>query len=452
MSLNEAESSFARLLVEKYNVPAVLGWGRKVNDKEAIHAGKVLYKELSRGKSILDAVWRARYELSKDFAQSDKPAWPLLRLYSGGIPLHAIVKEEQRKKPKPRRMTYIYLKNSRVKVLEEGFVGRRRQLQGSLRGLKGDAHKVGLLIVGTGGLGKSCLAGKICERFSNHTLIIIQGKVNALSMEEALKDAFIAGKDDNGKKILSQEIEMADKLTHLCSTSFKERNYLFLLDDFEQNLEGFEKGEPGELLPESADLLRVLLYYLPFSGKMSQVVITSRYEFSLQHQEYDIIEKRLEKIWLTGFNRTEQRKKLPGLEHIFALENREVGRQLLAAGHGNPRLMEWIDLLSMQLNVKEAERLAAAVADKQEEFIHEHVIRELLKKGGASLGRFLRWFSIYRIPVLEEGVSLVAKKARIKDWRKLLRKGMALSLAEHDQARESYQVTQLQREEMVKGV
>jgi tetratricopeptide (TPR) repeat protein len=450
MLLNEAESSFARLLVEKYDVPAVLGWGRKVDDKEAIHAGKILFKELSRGKSILDAVQRARYELMKKFYLSNKPAWPLLRLYSGGIPLNAIVKKEQHKKPKPRRMTHIYLKNSRVKILEEGFVGRRRQLQRSLHGLKTDAHKVGLLILGTGGLGKSCLSGKICERFSAHTLVIIQGRFNTISLEKALKDAFIVSQDDKGKKILFQEIEMADKLAHLCTASFKERNYLFLLDDFEQNLEDFEKGEPGELLPESADLLGVLLHYLPFSGKMSQVVITSRYEFSLQHQEYDIIEKRLEKIWLTGFNKTEQRKKSRELKNIFNFDDQEIAGQLLAAGHGNPRLMEWIDLLSMQLNVKETERLAAAVADKQEEFIHEHVIRELLKKGGASLGRFLRWFSIYRIPVLEEGVSLVAKKARVKDWKKLLRKGMALSLAEYDQARKSYQVTPLLREELLK--
>jgi hypothetical protein len=248
-----------------------------VDDRQAIHAGKMIFHQLSRGKAILDAVQRARYGLIKEFPDSDKPAWPLLRLYSGGIPLNEIVKEEQRKKPKPRRMKYIYLKNSKVKVLEEGFVGRRRQLQRSLRGLKGDAHKVGLLIMGTGGLGKSCLAGKICERFSDHTLIIIQGKVNTLSMEAALKDAFIVGKDDKGKKILAQRIEMTDRLTHLCSTSFKERNYLFLLDDFEQNLEGFEKGNPGELFPEAADLLKVLLHYLSFSGKMSQVVITSRY-------------------------------------------------------------------------------------------------------------------------------------------------------------------------------
>ena len=452
MSLNTAEGSFASMLVGNYNVPAVLGWGRKVNDDQAIHAGTMLFLELSKGRSIPDALQRARYELIKKFFDSDKPAWPLLRLYAGDIPLNAIVKEEQQKKPKSRRMTHIYLKNSRVKVLEEGFVGRRRQLQRSLRGLKAKSGKVGLLILGTGGLGKSCLAGKICERFSNYTLIIIEGRLNTISLEKALKDSFIINQDDKGKEILAQKKEMTDKLTHLCSTSFKERNYLFLLDDFEKNMEGFEKGKPGELYPEAADLLRVLLHYLPLSGRMSHVIVTSRYEFPLQHQEYDIAKKRLEKIWLTGFSKTEQRKKSSELKNIFAYEDREISRQLLAAGHGNPRLMEWIDLLVGQKDNNEIEQLAAAVADKQEEFICEHVIRELLKKGGPSLERFLRWFSIYRMPVLEEGVSLVAKKAGVKGWKKLLHKGMSLSLAEHDQARESYQVTPLLREELLEGV
>lgn len=452
MPLNEAESSLARLLVEKYNVPAVLGWGRKVNDEQAILAGKMLFLELSKGRSIVEAVQRARYELTIKFPHSDKPAWPLLRLYASAIPLDAPVRKEQQWFPKPRRMTHIYLKNSRVKILQEGFVGRRRQLQESLRGLNTDVDKVGVLIMGTGGLGKSCLAGKICERFRDHTLIIIQGRLNTLSLEAGLRDAFIISQDEKGKSILAQGIEMKDKLAHLCTTGFKERNYLFLLDDFEQNLEGFEEGKPGVLLPEAAALLGVLLHYLSFSGKLTQVVITSRYEFSLQHREYDIIEKRLKKIWLTGFNKTEQRKKFPGLKHIFTFEDREVGRQLLTAGQGNPRLMEWIDLLVMQLKVKEAEALAAAVADKQEEFIKKHVIRELLKKGGASLGRFLRWFCIYRIPVLEEGVSLVAKKARVKDCKKLLHKGMALSLVEYDQTWESYQVTPLLRQELLKGL
>lgn len=447
-----AEHSFASQLERKFNIPMVLAWGRKMDDRQAVFAGQTLYRELSRGFSVVHAVWRTRYELMTHYSHNDKPAWPLLRLYAAGIPSQGMVTKEQHNRPKPRRMTHIYLRKSRVQILKEGFVGRRRQLQRSFLGLTIDPHKVGLLILGTGGLGKSCLAGKICERFSEHTLIIVQGKFNTITLESALKDAFIISQDDNGRKILSHPIPMKDKISHLCSTRFKERKYLFLLDDFEQNLEGFERGEPGELFPEAAELLRVLLHYLPYSGKNSQLIITSRYDFTLLQQEHDLVEKRLAKIWLTGFNKTEQRKKGRELKNIFTLENQEIARQFLSAGLGNPRLMEWLDILLGQVDTQEAEQLASAMTSKQEEFIQKHVIRELLKKGGASLERFLRWFSIYRIPVEEEGVSLVAKEARLKNWKKLLRKGMALSLAEHDQARQSYQVTPLLRTDLLKGL
>jgi len=38
---------------------------------------------------------------------------------------------------------------------------------------------------------------------------------------------------------------------------------------------------------EAADLLKTLLHYLPFSGKMTQLIITCRYEFSLTEQSRD---------------------------------------------------------------------------------------------------------------------------------------------------------------------
>ena len=68
-----AAVSFARVLVEDHQVPAVLGWGRSVSDQQATIAEKMIYKELSRGKSILEAVQRARHELIKNFPGSSFP-------------------------------------------------------------------------------------------------------------------------------------------------------------------------------------------------------------------------------------------------------------------------------------------------------------------------------------------------------------------------------------------
>jgi tetratricopeptide (TPR) repeat protein len=444
--------SFGRLLVEKYHVPMVLGWGRMVSDEQATHAGKILFHELGRGKSILDAVHRARFELIKDFTNSERPAWPLLRLFSSGTTLNAIVTKDQRWQPKPRHMKHVYLRNSQVHVLSEGFVGRRKQLQTCLRSLKRDYYKVGVVLLGTGGLGKSCLAGKICERFTDHTLIIVHGRFNAITLENALTDAFIVSQDEKGQQILSQKIEMADKLANLCASSFKEKNYLLLLDDFEQNMEGADKGQPGPLLLEAANLLNVLLHYLPFSGKMTQMIITSRYDFSLIEYDKDAVEERLERIWLTSFKRSEQYKKVRVLANILNYADRSIVPRLLEAGHGNPRLMEWMDILVGQMATAEVPKLLEAITDKREDFIKEHVIQELLQQSSKELAHFLRWFSIYRRSVFEEGAALIAKKTGLEDWEKYLRQGMELSLMEHDQYLNSYQVTPILREDLLRDV
>jgi tetratricopeptide (TPR) repeat protein len=447
--LTDAAVSFARVLVENHQVPAVLGWGRSVSDQQATIAEKMIYKELSRGRSILEAIQRARVELINNFPGISHPAWPLLRLFSSSIPLNAIVKKGQQIKPKPRRMKHTYLKHSQVKILEEGFVGRRRQLQHSLEALKHDRDKIGVLLHGTGGLGKSCLAGKICERFSQHNLIIVHGRFNAITIEAALKDAFIAAKDKTGVKILAAEAEMTDKLAKLCASAFKEKNYLILLDDFEQNLEGAKLGQPGPLLPETVPLLQSLLHYLHLSGKMTQLIITSRYEFTLSEQNRDLVKERLELVYLTSFQPAEQHKKVQELNHILNYPEPAIAFQLLTSGRGNPRLMEWLDILVGQMSEAEVPQLLKAVKNKQEEFIRSHVIRELLRRGGEELERLLRWLSIYRLPVLIEGVEQIAGKTGLQGWQELLHLGLGLSLVEHDQARKNYGVTPLLREELL---
>jgi hypothetical protein len=244
-----------------------------------------------------------------------------------------------------------------VQVLAEGFVGRRRQLQQCIGTLKQENDKVGVLLLGTGGLGKSCLAGKLSERFAAHTLAIVHGSLNAVTLENALKDAFIAAGDDRGEAILEAEAEMEKKLAKLCASCFKERNYLLLLDDFEQNLVGAEKGRPGELLPEAGPLVRVLLDYLLFSGNMSHVMITCRCGFALDHGAVDLVKERLEWVWLAGFQEAEQRKKARELQNFLNYEDESLVPGLLAAGRGNPRLMEWLDVLVGEMEGAEVPQL-----------------------------------------------------------------------------------------------
>ncbi|MGH7597482.1 MAG: AAA family ATPase, partial [bacterium] len=297
-------------------MPAVLSWGRSVSDQQATIAEQMIYRELSRGRDLLAAVQRARQELLEHFREAAHQAWPLLRLYSDGRMHGPLVQPNQKVRPKPRQMVHTTLKNSQVKILETGFVGRRRQMQQSVQALKDSRDKVGALLHGAGGLGKSCLAGKLCERFSGHTLIIVHGKLNAITLQAGLKDAFIAANDAAGLEILAAPKEMPEKLAQLCATCFKEKNYLLVLDDFEQNLEGAAAGAPGPLLAETVPLLQTLLHYLPLTGKMTQLLITSRYEFALTENERDLVAGRLENVSLHSFQLAEQQKKARELSHL----------------------------------------------------------------------------------------------------------------------------------------
>ncbi|MCP4155973.1 MAG: tetratricopeptide repeat protein [bacterium] len=453
---NKAGDSFARQMVEIYHVPAVLGWGQRVNDTQAANAGKKIYHELSKGKTILEAVRQGRNELITGFPGVEKPAWPMLRLFSTGIPLTSIVKKNQPKLTQIRTMRYKYLNGSQVKVLAEGFVGRRRQLQTALGALQPACDKVGVTLLGTAGLGKSCLAGKICERYSDHTLIIVHGRFNAITLEAALTEAFNKTREKKGQRLLDKKIDMKDKLAELCATAFLEKNYLLLLDDFEQNLEGVKEGQPGAIIPEAAKLLEALLNYLHLSGKMTQLIITSRYEFTVTVEERELVAEQLQSVWLTGFRKAEQRKKARTLENIANYPHQTLTTRLLTAGHGNPRLMEWIDKLVGEMKETETGPLLEAVKDKQEDYIRQHVIRELLHRAGEKFEHFLRSFSIYRIPVQIEGAAQVMKKRGMEkkdqtNSKEHLYRGMGLSLIEHDQARHTYRVTPVLREELLKN-
>ena len=446
--------SFARSLARLEKIPAILGWGRPVGDTQATLAETIFYRELSRGQGVLEAVQQAREKLFASFFDILSPAWPLLRVFSGEMYLGALVKEGQAVKPRAREMQHRYLKEGQVKILTAGFVGRRRQVQAGIKALTKDKEKYGLVLHGLGGLGKSCLAGKLCERFKDYHLVVVHGKLNAVSLEKALKEAFLVSRDETGKQILTQPKEMQEKLAELCVSAFKEKNYLILLDDFEQNQEGYDKGRPGPLWPEAAELLFTLLHYLPYSHKLTQLMITGRYIFTLPDGDKDLVGDRLQAICLTSFKETEQRKKVRELPHIFSYiyTAPQLVAGLTGLGRGNPRLMEWIDTLVGQMPQAGVEELIVAVKDKQEEFIRGHVLRELLALGGPGLAALLARLGLFRRPVLRQGVQAAGLSANISDWAVHLDRGLGLGLVEHDQARDLYEVTPMLKDELAAGL
>ena len=434
-----AAMSFAHQLVAGH-VPVVIGWGLPVSDRGARFATEKLYFELSRGKNILDALFMTRCELYKHC-----PDWSLLRLFSDSTPLDVpLVKMGQKKRPKLRELQYAYLENTQVKVLKKGFIGRRRQIQQGMRCLRKDVEKVGLLLHGTGGLGKSCLAGKFSERFKEHTLIIIHGKLNAFSFRESLKDAFIRGNDDEGLKILSMQEKIPNIIRRLCSSAFQQRNYIILLDDFEKNLERIEEGRP-EVNYETVPILEALLKFLPYSGKMTHLIITSRYTFSLLFGGNNLVKNRLTSIGLTSFQEADVRKKVYELDHIANYPNPEIKKKLIEAGRGNPRLMEALNTLVEEVKGEDLDSLLSMVKNIQEEFVQELILNQILLAQPEDFQTFLRHSAVYRLPVLAKGIeALFGDK---KYWISHIKKAVQLSLMEIDSTHEDnrYWVTPLIR-------
>jgi len=417
-------ASFAHHLVSGH-VSTVLGWGLPVSDVGARSAAKKLYFELSRGKNILDAVFETRYELFTNHPGD----WSLLRLFSDGTPLSVpMVKEGQKIRLKPRKLQYRYLEGSQVKVLEKGFIGRRRQIQQGLLCLRKDREKIGLLLHGTGGLGKSCLAGKFCERFSDHVLIIVHGKLNELTFHEALKDGFIRVDDAVGEELLKRKEELPDRIRRMCSSVFQEKNYLILMDDFEQNLEETEDGK-HIVSAEAEPILESLLRFLPYSGKMTQLIITSRYEFSLTIDGSDLVRKNLKFIGLTSFLGADKRKKVIELANIRKCPD-EVRQKLIELGKGNPSLLDQLNELVGEVKHLDLESLLSEAKGKQEEFIRKLVLRRMIESQSEEFRTFLRRSAVYRLPVLRAGIELVC--GDLADWRSDMERAVRLSLMEED--------------------
>lgn len=438
-----AAVSFAQRLVANHS-STVLGWGLPVSDAGAMAAAERLYFDLSRGEDILSATLATRKRLFEEHQRD----WPLLRLFSDGTPLEVpLVRKGQKKHVRPRDLQYRYLLGSQVKVLTRGFVGRRRQIQRGLRCLRKDEEKVGLLLHGTGGLGKSCLAGKLCERLKDHTLIVVHGWLADTTIHAALKDAFFRADDQRGLQILDEKREMPERIRMLCSSCFQQRNYLILLDDFEQNLDHIETGNPV-LKAEAVAIVEGLLRYLSYSGKMTQLIITSRYGFALTVAGEDLVEKGLESIGLTSFRGADERKKVGDLTQIAEYPDANVKKRLIAAGRGNPRLMEVIDTLVAEVKGLDVAGLLETVKDEQDEFVQELVLSRILESQPVPFRHFVQRASVYRQPVLERGIGLVCED--MEDWREHLDRGVRLSLVECDSRRNDcilYWATPLLREE-----
>ncbi|EPH46523.1 CHAT domain-containing protein [Streptomyces aurantiacus] len=273
--------------------PVVLGWGRPVADSAATRAAAIFYRWLARGVSPTTALAKTYGEMN-----TEVPYWHLLRMYLRGDPPGPLV-EPARERGGARRPRDAMVAVERTPGKAEPtypdplrFVGRRRQVQQAIRMLHpfGDVRdaRPGLVVHGMGGIGKTTLVGRVCQRLADQFHLVVL----------RLGDDYLT--EDYLRRVLMADPRLADVLEGAGSApSFLARlpaaferypgNLLFWLDEFESSFRPDERtvtdiameGERPIPRPEAVEVLTRLVTALAPTRSGHRVVVTSRYPLRL---------------------------------------------------------------------------------------------------------------------------------------------------------------------------
>jgi tetratricopeptide (TPR) repeat protein len=442
--IHKGMASFTGQMVS-FGIPFVMGWAEPVTDVGAIRMAVCIFKYLAMGKRVSEAVNAAR-EATVDSYRT----WALFRMYSDASPAGAVIASGQGLRTHNIRKTiHKTLSRSSVRVLEQGFVGRRRQIQQGVRVLRGTEYdRSGILITGTAGIGKSCLSGKLIERFSHKKLIVIHGKLDVGDLFIKFNDLFEQYDIQSGLDIISSQDDNEKRVMAFFRDALKLMPSILYFDDFEQNLERVPSANADDddvfkVHDDVLPLIRGLLRALNWAEGNTHIIISSRYPFELVHAGKNLPEEYLHRIPLMSMRDADLKKKLDNLAHIQTSRHKEA---YIQAGKGNPRLLEWLDAIAAEEEKYDIERLKQAIEGKTEEYIARYLTELMINTEGEEFKQFLRQASVYRQPVPESAFADFDTPVQI---RAQIQRGCRLTLIEQEiQAdKESlYQVNPMIRE------
>jgi tetratricopeptide (TPR) repeat protein len=366
-----ATSSLAADLV-RMGAPAVLGWGRSVVDDDAIDAAMLLYKCLAEGKMLAEAL-ALTY---RGLIRKKVPDWCLLRLYArfGAWDVLVLPPGDEVWQPS-YEVSEEFLDYQRlVKVAGgDGFVGRRRYLQQGLRALKSSEH-LGIWLHGIGGAGKSTIAARLLDRLSaSYDRRVIVGVLDADKLKKLLYEWC---ENPTGHEILAGNLPLAQKLATFLKNGLNQpkQRFIFVLDDFEQNLES--QGDGEQVLKVAVrETLMALLDGISRSGLPHRVMITCRYTVTLPPK----YKRKIQELQVDGMDEADEAKLSERLESFSRGSGvdedlRETARKI---ADGYPRLLEWLNLVLLDGEI-DREAILAALVGKQQEFLANILAEELL--------------------------------------------------------------------------
>lgn len=388
--------SMAQELLSK-GAKAVLGWGDKVLDTQAATAAGFLYQNLSAGMTVTEALACTYQALLKNLVPAVRGDWHLLRLYVAATIPGALVKRKAIKSVPPSSTAPKFLDpEEKVRVAtREAFVGRRRQLQNCLRSLKINTEKIGVLIHGFGGLGKTTLAVRLCDRFpvAETEIVVWSQQVDEPKVVKKLADKLINPEfKDLRQNLRNSNEDLKYRLAHLFRELGKkaEKRFLLLFDDFEWNLEQCQGKYV--LKPEVAEFFSALVWAIQETSTIHRIIITCRYEF-----ESDLLNS-FHKEPLDSFRKSDLQKKLNRLQAFNSevIDKRLIERSLTLAD-GNPRLLEWLnDEVLLREN---AEAILSQLEASSDDWKGKIIWEELYQQIDEPLKQILSHCLVFKIPV-----------------------------------------------------
>jgi AAA ATPase domain/CHAT domain len=406
-------------------VPAVLGWDGSVDDRAATLFAHQLYAQLSNRADLATAVGGARRSLLQTADERMRADWHLARLWlgpTGGGPLVGGTKRRSRLSAVAGTKVFLDGKQHVPVASPAMFVGRRLELQRALRAL-GSGERAGVLLHGQGRLGKSSLAARIADRRPDLALAMVFGDYSAAAVVDVIAEAVRtnqaarelidsrrAGLRDRPESL---ETLLIDLLAGPCaSTEPGRRPLLLVIDDLEQVLIADPHGL-HRVDPAAAPVLAAVLRAFNPADSDSRLVVTSRYQFTL-----DGLPDRLEQIPLQPLSPVAQRKLLNRQRAQVPAQHRTerdaLAIRAVAVSRGNPGLQdlilsrlvygEHVDLARAQTAVAGMETYLKqgdlpSEADIRD-FLENLALDELLEQAGPPHRALLRDVTLFDLPLL----------------------------------------------------
>ncbi|HME23578.1 MAG TPA: CHAT domain-containing protein [Acetobacteraceae bacterium] len=451
------------------DIPAVLGWDGSVADVAATAFARELYDDLDKGVDLPLAAASARRALlnASGVPDSDSRAetefqrrlraeanalrrdWHLARVWLGAEGGGPVVDGAFARSLTPpgggHKVVLAARGDEKLEVADPAmFVGRRRELQRSLRAL-GSREKAGLLLHGMGRLGKSSLAARVIDRRPDLTPAVVFGAYDALSVVDVLARAL--EEHEPAAKLLAERRPLVREdaaalrpllvalLAGPCRSARDGRPLLLLVDDLERILVPGPDGNRHQVRAGERPVLAALLHAFDPRRSDSRLLLTSRFAFSLIEGGNDLAEQKLVALELGEFG--ERAREKLSLRQIRVAQAAQDGDALTGAAlderlalltraqavaRGNPGLQ---DLLGADLALRPAVPAAAAEAALEEmerylsggdlpqaeavrEFLQNLALDALLDLAGASGQALLRAATVFAAPVPEAVIAALA--------------------------------------------